>query len=114
MRTTPGRADKPMNKTALTDRADTLITGNSEMAHRIRAFDWSKTPLGRIDEWSETLLATANLIARHDRVHIVIEIAVAVARPQLPGTPCSGRGIKIGGRREFSCSVDVSRIIDAE
>ena len=51
-----------MNTTAFTDRADTLITGTSEMSGRIRAFDWSKTPLGRIEEWSETLLATANLM----------------------------------------------------
>src|SRR5580700_1101864 len=50
-----------MNTTAF-DRADTLITGTSEMSGRIRAFDWSKTPLGRIEEWSETLLATANLM----------------------------------------------------
>jgi PAS domain S-box-containing protein len=51
-----------MNKAAFIDRADTLITGSSEMAHRIRAFDWSKTPLGRIEGWSETLLATTNLM----------------------------------------------------
>jgi PAS domain S-box-containing protein len=51
-----------MNKTAFTDRADTLITGDSEMAGRIREFDWSTTPLGLIEEWSETLLATANLM----------------------------------------------------
>jgi hypothetical protein len=51
-----------MNKTVFTDRAETLITGDSEMAGRIRAFDWSKTPLGRIEEWSETLLAIANLM----------------------------------------------------
>ncbi|MGA9465130.1 MAG: PAS domain S-box protein [Terracidiphilus sp.] len=51
-----------MNQTAFTDRAAILITGNSQMASRIRAFDWSKTPLGRMEEWSETLLATANLM----------------------------------------------------
>ncbi|HUD15109.1 MAG TPA: PAS domain S-box protein [Terracidiphilus sp.] len=51
-----------MNETTFTDRAHTLITGKSEMACRIRAFDWSKTPLGRIEEWSETLVATANLM----------------------------------------------------
>jgi PAS domain S-box-containing protein len=51
-----------MDRTVFTDRAGTLITGNSEMACRIRAFDWSKTPLGRIEEWSETLLAIANLM----------------------------------------------------
>jgi len=51
-----------MKNTVFPDHTDTLINGNSEMAGRIRAFDWSKTPLGRIEEWSETLLATANLM----------------------------------------------------
>jgi PAS domain S-box-containing protein len=32
------------------------------MAGRIRAHDWSKTPLGPIEGWSETLLATVNLM----------------------------------------------------
>jgi PAS domain S-box-containing protein len=40
----------------------TLITGNTEMAGRIRAHNWSKTPLGPIEGWSETLLATVNLM----------------------------------------------------
>jgi PAS domain S-box-containing protein len=51
-----------MNEPALTTRANTLITGNSEMAGRIRDHDWSKTPLGPIQDWSETLLATVNLM----------------------------------------------------
>ena len=51
-----------MIKTAFTDRADALIIGSSDMACRIRVFDWAKTPLGPIEEWSETLLATANLM----------------------------------------------------
>ena len=51
-----------MNKAALTDRASILITGNSEMAGRIRAFDWSMTPLRPIEEWSETLVASVNLM----------------------------------------------------
>jgi PAS domain S-box-containing protein len=42
--------------------ANTLITGNTEMAGRIRAHNWSKTPLGPIEGWSETLLATVNLM----------------------------------------------------
>jgi PAS domain S-box-containing protein len=46
----------------ITARMNTLITGNSEMAGRIRAHNWSKTPLGPIEGWSETLLATANLM----------------------------------------------------
>ena len=39
-----------------------MITGSSEMAGRIREHDWSRTPLGPIAEWSETLLATTNLM----------------------------------------------------
>ena len=41
---------------------NTLITGNFEMADRIRVHNWSKTPLGPIEDWSETLLATVNLM----------------------------------------------------
>jgi len=44
------------------DRVNTLITGRSEMAARIRAHNWSRTPLGPIEGWSETLLATVNLM----------------------------------------------------
>jgi PAS domain S-box-containing protein len=51
-----------MNGPTPTARAKTLIAGNSEMAARIRAFHWVKTPLGPIDDWSETLLATVNLM----------------------------------------------------
>jgi PAS domain S-box-containing protein len=50
------------NAPALTARAKTLITGNSEMADRIRAHDWGATPLGPIEDWSETLVATVNLM----------------------------------------------------
>jgi PAS domain S-box-containing protein len=51
-----------MPEAALTTRANHLITGRSEMASRIRAFNWSQTPLGPIEDWSETLLASANLM----------------------------------------------------
>ena len=32
------------------------------MADKIRAFDWAATPLGPIEEWSETLTSTVNLV----------------------------------------------------
>jgi PAS domain S-box-containing protein len=51
-----------MPEEALTARVHHLITGQSEMAARIRSYNWSQTPLGRIEDWSETLLATANLM----------------------------------------------------
>ena len=40
----------------------TLIEGDGEMATRIRAYNWRKTSLGPIDSWSETLVATVNLM----------------------------------------------------
>ena len=43
-------------------KAATLITGTSEMSNRIRAHDWAATPLGAIENWSETLVATVNLM----------------------------------------------------
>jgi PAS domain S-box-containing protein len=51
-----------MNNPVLTARINTLIAGNTEMAGRIRAHNWSDTPLGPIEGWSETLLATVNLM----------------------------------------------------
>jgi PAS domain S-box-containing protein len=51
-----------MHEESLTDRVSHLITGQSEMATRIRSFNWSQTPLGPIEDWSETLLATVNLM----------------------------------------------------
>jgi PAS domain S-box-containing protein len=51
-----------MNGPNLISRAKTLITGNSEMADRIRAHGWAATPLGPIEDWSETLVATVNLM----------------------------------------------------
>jgi PAS domain S-box-containing protein len=51
-----------VNAPAPTARAKTLITGNSEMADRIRAHDWGATPLGSIEDWSEPLVTTVNLM----------------------------------------------------
>ena len=39
-----------------------LIYGKSEMAALIRAFDWGLTSLGRVEGWSEPLLASVNLM----------------------------------------------------
>jgi PAS domain S-box-containing protein len=40
----------------------TLINGSGEMARQIRDYDWAGTPLGPISSWSETLVATVNLM----------------------------------------------------
>jgi signal transduction histidine kinase len=38
------------------------IFGTGEMADRIRAFDWSSTSVGPIEEWEDTLLTNVNVI----------------------------------------------------
>jgi PAS domain S-box-containing protein len=44
-----------------------FIFGTGEMARLTRAFDWSRTPVGPIERWPETLLVTVNtmLSSRH-------------------------------------------------
>jgi PAS domain S-box-containing protein len=41
---------------------DSLIFGETQMAGLVRARDWSSTPLGRIEDWSEILLSSVNLM----------------------------------------------------
>jgi diguanylate cyclase (GGDEF)-like protein/PAS domain S-box-containing protein len=43
------------------------IVGDGEMADMIRAFDWSRNPLGQIETWPDILLTTVNLLiaSRH-------------------------------------------------
>lgn len=48
-----------------------FLAGNEEMAKRIRAFDWSKTPLGPLGDWPEAL-KTAVRIILHTPVPIVM------------------------------------------
>ena len=54
------------NETARHNRAaetaQSLIYGTSQMAGLVRAHDWSSTPLGRIEDWSENLLSSVNLM----------------------------------------------------
>ena len=42
--------------------ASSRIFGTGEMADRTRAFDWSKTPVGPIEQWPDTLLITVNTL----------------------------------------------------
>ena len=54
------------NKTSSNGKTDStwdgMILGRSHMAALVRAFDWSSTPLGRIEGWSESLLCSVNLM----------------------------------------------------
>lgn len=48
-------------------RPKSRIIGEGEMADLVRAFDWSATPLGPINRWSDILVTTVNLLlaSRH-------------------------------------------------
>jgi signal transduction histidine kinase len=39
-----------------------LVQGGGEMGDRIRAFDWSNTPLGRIEGWQQSLRTVVNIL----------------------------------------------------
>jgi PAS domain S-box-containing protein len=43
-------------------RVATTFPGRSEMAERCRGFDWSRTPLGPVDGWSQSLRTTAGIV----------------------------------------------------
>jgi PAS domain S-box-containing protein len=43
-------------------KIESPIIGNTDMTNRIRVHDWAATPLGPLDRWSETLIATVNLM----------------------------------------------------
>jgi PAS domain S-box-containing protein len=55
-------------KTPISRRQPTSrIIGQGEMAELVRMFDWSKTPVGPVATWSDTLVTTVNLLlaSRH-------------------------------------------------
>jgi PAS domain S-box-containing protein len=52
-----------MSKRKKTDSTwDDVIPGKSQMAGLVRAYHWSSTPLGGIEQWSESLLCSVNLM----------------------------------------------------
>ena len=52
-----------MSKRKKIDRTpDGVILGKSQMAGLVRDHDWSPTPLGNIEDWSESLLCSVNLM----------------------------------------------------
>ncbi|HEX8034523.1 MAG TPA: ATP-binding protein, partial [Ktedonobacterales bacterium] len=50
---------------------ETVFPGAGEMAERMRAMDWSQTPLGRVEDWPQSL-RTAVSICLHSRFPILI------------------------------------------
>jgi PAS domain S-box-containing protein len=63
-RTSSGKSRKaPTSRHAPSAR----IIGQGEMAELVRKFDWSKTPVGPVKTWSDTLVTTVNMMlaSRH-------------------------------------------------
>ncbi len=55
-------AGKTPNQHKANGTRDGLIFGETQMAGLVRAHDWSSTPLGRMENWSEVLLSSVNLM----------------------------------------------------
>lgn len=53
---------EPAEREIAVVHASSRIFGTGEMADRTRAFDWSKTPVGPIEQWPDTLLITVNTL----------------------------------------------------
>jgi hypothetical protein len=48
------------------------LTGAGEMRERVRTYDWSKTPLGAIEEWPQSLrIAVSLCLASNFPINIV-------------------------------------------
>jgi hypothetical protein len=50
--------------TNLSDRQliESVFAGNGEMAARMRVLDWSATPLGRVEQWPQTLRTSVRIM----------------------------------------------------
>jgi signal transduction histidine kinase len=52
----------PSPQVASSSAPHSPVLGDSLMPALVRAYNWTSTPLGPIDQWSETLVATVNLL----------------------------------------------------
>lgn len=47
-----------------TQLIESVFAGGSEMAARMRAFDWSTTPIGPVEQWPQSLRICLNIVLR--------------------------------------------------
>jgi PAS domain S-box-containing protein len=61
------QANKPLDKGSAESLANSRIIGAGEMADLIRGFDWTRTSLGPMAAWPDTLVTTVNMLlaSRH-------------------------------------------------
>src|SRR4051794_21267125 len=59
----PPGAWMPLEKLAVTPaESDEVLAGGGEMGARMRAFDWSRTPLGPVKRWPQTLRTCVRIV----------------------------------------------------
>ncbi|HWF03973.1 MAG TPA: PAS domain-containing protein, partial [Candidatus Angelobacter sp.] len=60
----PGLTEVPLAKVPITisEPRDEVFSGGGELGARIRAFDWSKTPMGPIAQWPQSLKTAVRIL----------------------------------------------------
>lgn len=84
--------------------AEQLFTGKSEMAKRMRALDWSQTPLGAIETWPQSWRSALSIclnsrfpIAIYWGPEYILLYADATDRGPATGTRRAGKGDRADG-----------------
>jgi signal transduction histidine kinase len=98
--------------------AETFFAGSGEMAARCRAFDWAATPLGPVENWSQSLrtMAAAVLASRNPMLLFwgpeLIQIYNDAFRPSLgPSTGPAPRHPRALGMRAAQFWTDVWDVV---
>jgi hypothetical protein len=67
----------------------TPLVGASDMAERMRAFDWTSTPIGHVESWPTSLRTVARVLLQSARAgfaeHLVKPVDVDQLRTVLDG-----------------------------
>ena len=56
------RTQDSMHDHAPTDLVDAVLAGGGELGARMRAYDWSKTPLGPVKTWPQSLRSVLSML----------------------------------------------------
>jgi hypothetical protein len=52
---------------------ESVFAGDSEMATRMRALDWSATPLGPVEQWPQALRTSVRIVLDSARWALMVE-----------------------------------------
>jgi hypothetical protein len=59
-----------------------FLGGGGEIASRMRAFDWSKTPLGPVDSWPQSLRSTVSMLSPQSSAAGANHAAIRLIHPK--------------------------------